>query len=135
MRVVPIGLFLFWLSASAAQVSPLHSGAPKPFSITVDQPAYIGEPIWVHLPAIRPGAIRYAIGASGCNRLELMSDGKPVQRRSLTLGVWFWCQFGPYPYRVNVHTRTADQSARESASSSRVVSGATTRRLCCPVGF
>jgi hypothetical protein len=83
MRVVPIGLFLFWLSASAAQVSPLHSGAPKPFSITVDQPAYIGEPIWVHLPAIRPGAIRYAIGASGCNRLELMSDGKPVQRRSL----------------------------------------------------
>ncbi|MDX6463401.1 MAG: hypothetical protein QOE55_7098 [Acidobacteriaceae bacterium] len=98
MRVVPIGLFLFWLSASAAQVSPLHSRAPKPFSITVDQPAYIGEPIWVHLPAIRPGAIRYAIGASGCNRLELMSDGKPVQRRSLNpRGFGFGVSSGPIP--------------------------------------
>jgi hypothetical protein len=48
----------------------------------VDQPAYAGQPIWVHAP---PGRyfIRYPfysyIGYIGCNRLELQYNDQPVQ--------------------------------------------------------
>jgi hypothetical protein len=56
-------------------------------SITVDQPAYTGEPIWVHIqPA---GKIHYpfrtGIADIGCNRLELTHDGQPVSQRKLEI--------------------------------------------------
>ena len=53
----------------------------KPFAITVDQPAYIGEPIWIHAPASKY-FIRYPfspyIDDIGCNRVELRYEGRPV---------------------------------------------------------
>ena len=74
MRGAPLFLFLFWLPLSAAQASESHR-APKPFLISVDQPAFIGEPIWVN-DATRP--IRYPYLGGDCIRLDLLYDGKPV---------------------------------------------------------
>jgi hypothetical protein len=72
-------------SVCAAQVPSRPKVTLLPFTATVDQPAYTGEPIWVRT---EPRAnIRYpfraSIGDFGCNRLELLHDGKPVQPRPL----------------------------------------------------
>jgi hypothetical protein len=75
MRAFPAGFFLFWLSLSAA--APLHNRAPKQFSITVDHPAFIGEPIWVN-KTTRPHDYFFVSGE--CIQLELLHDGKLVPR-------------------------------------------------------
>jgi hypothetical protein len=58
-----------------------------PYSVTVDQPAYVGEPIWLHTAPL--GKIHYpfrtGIGDSGCNRLELLHDGTPIFPRKLEI--------------------------------------------------
>ena len=57
------------------------------YSVTVDQPAYVWEPIWVHLAPV--GRLRYplrsAIGDFGCNRLELRHEGNPVAPSQLEI--------------------------------------------------
>ncbi len=70
-------LLLFCQSLSAAQPPESHR-APKPFLITVDQPAFIGEPIWVNE---RTQPTRYPYLGGDCIRLDLLYDGKPVPRR------------------------------------------------------
>jgi hypothetical protein len=74
MRAAPLFLFLFCLSLSGAQAPESHR-PQKPFLISVDQPAYIGEPIWVN-ERTRPTP--YSLVGGECNRLELLYDGKPV---------------------------------------------------------
>lgn len=57
------------------------------YTVTVDQPAYVGEPIWIHTTP--QGKIHYpfrtGIGDLGCNRLELMHDGKLVPPRQVQI--------------------------------------------------
>jgi hypothetical protein len=57
------------------------------YAVTVDQPAHAGEPIWIHTTP--QGKIHYpfrtGIGDLGCNRLELMHDGKLVPPRQLQI--------------------------------------------------
>ncbi|HZB89297.1 MAG TPA: hypothetical protein VE291_11600 [Terracidiphilus sp.] len=47
MRAAPLFFFLICLSSCAAQASDSPK-SPKPFLISVDQPAFLGEPIWVN---------------------------------------------------------------------------------------
>lgn len=58
-----------------------QSDTLKPFAVTVDQPAYVGEPIWIHAPAEKY-FIRYPfspyIDDIGCNRVELRYESQPV---------------------------------------------------------
>ena len=75
MRAAPLFLFLFCLSLSSAQVPESHR-PQKPFLISVDQPAFIGEPIWVN-EKTRPTP--YSLVGGECSRLELLYDGKPMQ--------------------------------------------------------
>ena len=75
MRSVPVILFLVCLSVSRAQIASDHRPAAKSFTISVEQPAYAGEPIWVHGIARR--------GWQNCYRLELQFNGKPVPRWSV----------------------------------------------------
>lgn len=79
MRATPLLIFLFCLSLSCAQASKSPNAkspnAPKPFSISVDQPAFLGEPIWVN-EKTRPTTYSYSWGE--CSRLELLYQGKPV---------------------------------------------------------
>jgi len=79
MRVAPLFLFLFCLSLSGAQAPESHRPL-RPFLISVDQPAFIGEPIWVN-ERTRPTPYSYVGGE--CNRMELLYDGKPVPRRTV----------------------------------------------------
>jgi hypothetical protein len=74
MRTAPLFLFSFWLSLSAAQAPESHR-ATRPFLISIDQPAFVGEPIWVN-EKTRPTPYSYVGGE--CNRLELLYDGKAV---------------------------------------------------------
>ena len=68
-------LFLSLCSAEAAQSAEV----PKPFPIAVDQPAIVGEPIWVK--DTRP--TRYPYLGGNCIRLELLYDGKSIAPRHL----------------------------------------------------
>ena len=77
MRAALLFLFLFCLSSSGAQATESHR-TPKPFLISVDQPAFIGEPIWVN-EKTRPTQYSYVGGE--CNRLEILYEGKPVPPR------------------------------------------------------
>lgn len=79
MRAVPLFLLLFTISLSIAQAPESHRPR-KPFLISVDQPAFIGEPIWVN-ERTRPTP--YSQVGGECNRLELLYDGKPVPRRTV----------------------------------------------------
>ena len=74
MRAAPLFLFLFCLSLSGAQ-APEFPRPQKPFLISVDQPAFIGEPIWVN-EKTRPTP--YSLMGGECSRLELLYGGKPV---------------------------------------------------------
>lgn len=69
-------------TACATQVPNPEENGIKPLAITVDQPAYAGEPIWVHAPAGRY-FIRYPfysyIGFIGCNRVELRYEGEAMK--------------------------------------------------------
>lgn len=79
MRAAPLFLFLFWLSLSGAQAPESHRPL-KPFLISVDQQAFIGEPIWVN-EKTRPTP--YSSVGGECNRLELLYDGKSVPPRTV----------------------------------------------------
>lgn len=74
---------LLFLPSALAQTPTPREQLTKPFTITVDQPAYAGLPVWVH-KAPGPEFVRYPFYTSveyfGCNRLELMRDGKLVRR-------------------------------------------------------
>lgn len=74
MRATPLILFSFCLSLSAAQLPESHVPS-KPLLISVDEPAFLGEPIWVN-EKTRPTP--YSIVGGECSRLELLYDGKPV---------------------------------------------------------
>lgn len=74
VRAAPAFLFLLWLPLIGGQPPESHS-PPKRFLISVDQPAFIGEPIWVN-EKTRPTP--YSSVGGECNRLELLYDGKPV---------------------------------------------------------
>jgi len=76
---------LCFLNASA-QPSSGGGGIPVVrYAVRVDQPAYAGEPIWVYTEP--NGRINYpfrtGIGDFGCNRLELLREGKLVPPRQL----------------------------------------------------
>ena len=68
--------------------APTQSDVLKSFDVVVDQPAYAGEPIWIHAPAGKY-FIRYPfsphIGGPGdladfgCNRVELRYEDQPVK--------------------------------------------------------
>lgn len=75
MRATPLFLFLFCLPLGVAAQAPESHGPIKPFLISVDQPAFIGEPIWVN-ERTRP--TQYSSIGGECNRLELLYDGKAV---------------------------------------------------------
>jgi hypothetical protein len=74
MRATPLFFFLFCLPLACAQLPESHL-PPKPLLISVDEPAFLGEPIWVNEKA-RPTP--YSIVGGECSRLELLFDGKPV---------------------------------------------------------
>src|SRR6516164_4328402 len=74
MRATPLSLFSFCLFLSGAQLPESHV-PPKPLLISVDEPAFLGEPIWVN-EKTRPTP--YSIVGGECSRLELLHDGKPV---------------------------------------------------------
>ncbi|HLY41966.1 MAG TPA: hypothetical protein VKR52_12185 [Terracidiphilus sp.] len=74
LRAAPLLIFLSWVPFVGAQTPESH-GPQKPFLISVDQPAFVGEPIWVN-EKTRPTPYSYVGGE--CNRLELLYDGKPV---------------------------------------------------------
>lgn len=82
MRAAAVGVLLSCISVTPAQVSSPHTSTVKSLKITVDQPAYAGQPVWVHTP---PGQyfIRYPfysyIGYIGCNRIELRYNGEPAK--------------------------------------------------------
>jgi hypothetical protein len=69
-------------TAGATQVPHPEENGMKPLAITVDQPAYAGEPIWIHAPAGKY-FIRYPfysyIGYVGCNRVELRYEGEAMK--------------------------------------------------------
>lgn len=77
-----IFLLVFILFRFLPALSQGHAGRITviPYSATIDQPAYVGEPIWVHTEPT--GKIDYpfrtAIGDVGCNRLELQHAGALV---------------------------------------------------------
>lgn len=75
MRATPLFLFLFCLSLRVAAQAPESHRPIKPFLISVDQPAFIGEPIWAN-EKTRPTQYSYVGGE--CNRLEILYEGKPV---------------------------------------------------------
>lgn len=91
MRKPLLAFFLLgFLAASPAssQVSSAHARIKVvQHSVTVDQPAYAGEPIWIHTEPT--GKVHYpfrtGIGDFGCNRLELMHDGKMLSPRKLKI--------------------------------------------------
>ncbi len=78
MRSAPLLLFLVCLPLSGAQLPESHL-PPKPLLISVDQPAFLGEPIWVK--DARP--TRYPYLGGDCIRLELLYDGKSVPPRQV----------------------------------------------------
>lgn len=69
-------------TAGATQLPHPEANGIKPLAITVDQPAYAGEPIWVHAQAGKY-FIRYPfysyIGFIGCNRVELRYEGEAME--------------------------------------------------------
>jgi hypothetical protein len=73
-RVVSLLLSLGCLWPTSAKASKVPD-TPKPFLISVDQPAFLGEPIWVS-ERTRPTPYSYSWGE--CSRLELLYQGKPV---------------------------------------------------------
>lgn len=79
MRICLLVFILFCFLRASSQGHPGRITV-IPYSVTIDQPAYVGEPIWIH---IEPrGKIHYpfrtAIGDIGCNRLELLHEGTLV---------------------------------------------------------
>lgn len=80
-------VFILFCFLPASSQGRLGSIRVIPYSVTVDQPAYVGEPIWVHTEPT--GRIHYpfrtAIGDFGCNRLELMHEGAPVSPQQLEI--------------------------------------------------
>lgn len=74
IRAALLLLFSFCLLLSGVQASESPT-VSKPFPIAVDQPAFIGEPIWVSETTRWP---KYSDLGSDCIRLELLYDGKPV---------------------------------------------------------
>jgi hypothetical protein len=86
MRAFSLVFILFCFLPAWSQ-GRLGSITVIPYSVTVDQPAYVGEPIWVH--AEPTGKIHYpfrtAIGDFGCNRLELMHDGTLIAPQQLEI--------------------------------------------------
>jgi hypothetical protein len=85
MRSAPACLLIICVAACAAQTGQLGKITVVSFTAKVDEPSYVGESVWVHT---EPKAnIRFpfhtSIGDFGCNRLELMHDGKPVPPRPL----------------------------------------------------
>jgi hypothetical protein len=86
MRAFLLVFILFCFLPGSSQ-GRLGSIPVIPYSVTVDQPAYVGEPIWVHTEPT--GKIHYpfrtATGDFGCNRLELMHEGAPVSPQQLEI--------------------------------------------------
>lgn len=76
MRIFLLVFILFHFLPALSQGHPGRITV-IPYSVTIDQPAYVGEPIWVHTEP--SGKIHYpfrtGIGDIGCNRLELMHEG------------------------------------------------------------
>ena len=83
-----LAFVLFWCLPGLSQVSPAAARVDViQYFVTVDQPAYAGEPIWIHTePSARVHyPFRTGIGDFGCNRLELMRAGKLIPARRLEL--------------------------------------------------
>ena len=82
-RLACIGFALALVPASFCQgKTAALTGSPSPFTITIDQPAYAGEPIWVRAVNGPIQNVRYPIyspdGYFGCNKLEVWHDGTLV---------------------------------------------------------
>jgi hypothetical protein len=78
-------LTLAAVPVAATHALPRHKTPAKPLTISVQQPAYAGEPIWVQIVLPRHGAPIPvdAFHTARCDQLELRYDGKPVARRLL----------------------------------------------------
>src|SRR5579872_4443497 len=88
MRRCLLAFVLLWCLPGSSQVSPAAARIDVvQYSVTVDQPAYVGEPIWIHTEPLAKVhyPFRTGIGDFGCNRLELMRAGKLIPARRLEL--------------------------------------------------
>lgn len=88
MRRCLLAFVLLWCLPGSTQVSPAAARINViQYSVTVDQPAYVGEPIWIHTEPLAKVhyPFRTGIGDFGCNRLELMRGGKLIAARKLEL--------------------------------------------------
>ena len=82
MRLSLVCALVLAPTAGVAQVTYGQVETVTPLAITVDKPAYTGEPIWVHAP-VGKYFIRYPFSDSvrdiGCNRVELRYQGEAVE--------------------------------------------------------
>lgn len=83
VRSKPLCFLLLCIPTCAAQTGQLGKSTVVSFKAQVDEPVYVGEPVWVRTEP-KPN-IRYpfhdSIGDFGCNRLELTHNGRPVPPR------------------------------------------------------
>jgi hypothetical protein len=74
------------LASLSSQLQPTTAPTSiSTFTIAIDQPAYVGQPIWVRAVDGPQRNIRYpfraAAGDIGCNRLEVQHNGVLLKRR------------------------------------------------------
>ncbi|HWZ53081.1 MAG TPA: HEAT repeat domain-containing protein [Granulicella sp.] len=76
--MLALSLALLTSLTPQSQSVPPPTDVP-PFAIAIDQPAYTGQPVWIHAVDGPRQNIRYpfrpAAGDIGCNRLELKHNG------------------------------------------------------------
>lgn len=90
-----IGFALALVPVSFCQTKgDLHAGDPSAFTITIDQPAYTNEPVWLRVLNGPIQNVRYpfypAIGFFGCNKLEVRRDGVLLNRRTIPIAGMAW---------------------------------------------
>ncbi len=115
MAMLPLtlaGLAIFVPGGQAAGVTQIPEIAT--LSTAIDQPAYLGEPIWITANAGRLPNIRYPFRAAiediGCNQIELKRDGallKPLPIAGYANQSGILCRSaappGSPPHRLPLH--------------------------------